>query len=69
MNEMWPLDSFWPKGRCYRIPFVGGAGGEPPTLPGFQNLLAFIQSLLSSSEPVLSSESSRSMGSPTQRRP
>lgn len=61
VDETRPVHSFWPKGSCCR--------GEPPTLPGFQNLLAFIQSLVSSSEPVLSSESSWSVGSPTQRRP
>lgn len=62
----WSLDSYWPKGRCcWRIPFVGGARGRRPTLPGFQNFLAVIQSVLPSSESELSSESSWSSGSPT----
>lgn len=65
----WPLDSCWPKETYWRIHFVGGVRGEPPTLPGFQNFLTVIQSLLLPSESVLSSESSWSVGSPTHCRP
>lgn len=45
------------------------AWGRHPALPGFQNFLAVIQSLSPSSETVLFSESSWSMGSPTHCRP
>lgn len=62
-----PLDSCWlsPPEWCWRTPFVGGTGGRPPTLPGFQNFLAVIQSLLPSSESAWLSEPSWSADSPT----